>query len=433
MASQPSVSSASERSAISQSTTIPVVSPPLSLKPPCQPFSNSAPTVPLVFFLHPGYKDNHNILLTLPAFDSGGIHHATAHIACAILANGRWDGFLSLSRDGPRLSANPDDVLPHGRYYFCIEGEEQYPVVPTFDEFLCPASLPPSYSSAPILPTSADDAIRRDVTCRITASALPNETAHIIPAAQSDWWQQNCMFLYTANPGRGQDTRCADNTILLRRDLHKMWDDHRFAVVPKAGKWVVHALWNFASAEIQERYHNLELQPLAGVSPYFFLCRFAMAVFSKSPFLGQRVPRKLVIVDNEGSAGSQVRNMAADEYQRRFFKTGNRTDSGSRSPTKRQRSVQEEMVDDGYTTEESEDASGTGCQQEEEEEEERGRPRKRKFSPELDDAVLDEYLNGGDAVVLDTHEGQSLHRKRQRSLAGLARLRTPPKSTSPAG
>ncbi|KAJ5715994.1 uncharacterized protein N7483_013175 [Penicillium malachiteum] len=215
-------------------------SPLLSLGSPCKPFDNNKQAAPLIFFLHPGYAENHNILLTLPALDSGGIHHGTAHTACAILANCRWDGFLSLHRDGPRLSADLDDVLPHRQYYFRIEDEELYPVVPTFDHFRCPTSLPPSYLSAHVEFSSADDVIRRDVTCRITASALPNETAHIIPAAYSDWWQRNSMFLHQVNPDQGVDTRCADNTILLRRDLHKMWDDHKFVIVPKAGEWVIH-------------------------------------------------------------------------------------------------------------------------------------------------------------------------------------------------
>lgn len=38
---------------------------------------------------HDGYAENHNILLTLPAFNSGGIHHGAAFTACAILANCR--------------------------------------------------------------------------------------------------------------------------------------------------------------------------------------------------------------------------------------------------------------------------------------------------------------------------------------------------------
>ncbi|PLB43331.1 hypothetical protein P170DRAFT_481279 [Aspergillus steynii IBT 23096] len=371
----------------------------LSLKPLRRPFDANAPTAQLVFFLHPGYADNQNILLTLPAFDSGGIHHGTAHTACAILANCRWDGFLSLSRTGARLSAGPDDVLPHGRYYFCIEGEDQYPVVPTFEHFHCPASLPHLYSCAPIVTSSADDAIRRDGSCRITA-----------------------MFLYTANPGRGLDTRCADNTILLRRDLHKLWDDNKFVIVPKRGKWVVHVMWNSSVVDIQERYHNLQLQPLASVSRHFFLCRFALTVFFNSPFLGQRVTRKLVLVDPEGSTEFRVRDMTADEYRRKFSGSA-RANSGSQSPKKRQRSVPGNEVDDGSAPEQSEDSDDGNV------EERRGRTRKRKWATEAarDSSFFEGLKDKNLAATGDP--SPSLRWKRRRPSDGIDRLQTPPGST----
>lgn len=107
---------------------------------------------------------------------------------------------------------------------------------------------------------------------------MPNANAHIIPQAQSEWWQRNSMFAFTVNADQGFDTKGPDDTILVRRDTHKMWDDHRFAIVPKAGKWVAHVLWNSPTVELEEEYHNLELQPLRGVSRYFPLCRFALAI-----------------------------------------------------------------------------------------------------------------------------------------------------------
>lgn len=40
-------------------------------------------------FLHPGYDDGTNVIIALPALDhaDGGIHHETARIACALIAN----------------------------------------------------------------------------------------------------------------------------------------------------------------------------------------------------------------------------------------------------------------------------------------------------------------------------------------------------------
>lgn len=96
--------------------------PNLQLKCPLVPFGPSTHVGKQVIFLHPGYNDNHNILLILPAHDSGGVHHETARVACAILANSRWDGFLSLTANGSRIDCGPDDILMSRRYYFRIDG-----------------------------------------------------------------------------------------------------------------------------------------------------------------------------------------------------------------------------------------------------------------------------------------------------------------------
>ncbi|OAA34635.1 hypothetical protein NOR_08393 [Metarhizium rileyi] len=382
----------------------------LNLKPPRTPFRPTRESRQ-TFFLHPGYPDNHNILIILPALDSCGIHHETARIACAILANSRWDGFLSLTKDCRKLEEPPDAVLRSRRYYFHIEGDDRYPIVPSFDNFPCPLELPDSWCEklAPIEQSSVDDVGKRDQFCRVTGSSLPNENAHIIPQAQSEWWQRNTMFAYTINADQGFDTKCADNTILVRRDTHKMWDDHRFAIVPKAGKWVAHVLWNSPTVELEEEYHNLELQPLRGVSRYFLLCRFALAILSKSAFLSQGVPRRLITVVESGSI--RVRSMSADEYRGMFNKS--RANSRSQSPKKRQRSTQNEKEGDEYTEQSyAETLFEIGSDLEEPE---RGRPRKRRCSWDDDSAGM----------------GMSETSKRCGSSTNNNYLETPPRSTSP--
>ncbi|EJP60774.1 uncharacterized protein BBA_10277 [Beauveria bassiana ARSEF 2860] len=327
-----------------------------------------------IFFLHPGYPDGHDLLLSLPAFDSRGIHHETARIACAILANSRWDGFLSLTRDGEAVPDARDDVLVNTRYYFRIPDDDQYPVVPSYENFRCPTTLPESWAaeSPHIEPTATDDVGRRDQTCRATASTLANEVAHIIPQALSEWWQRNSMFTYTANPDLSSDMRCADNAILLRRDLHKLWDDHRFAFVPKQGKWVLHALWRSPSNELETEYHNLELQPLYGVATHFLFCRFALAILSKSVFLSQSVERRLVTLD--GDDRPLVQSMSSNEY-RKLISTARRANSRSQSPKKRARSAQ--GTDETEIDEAELDWSASSAQYEQ-----RGRRRRRIWSPD---------------------------------------------------
>jgi len=66
-----------------------------------------------VYVRHPGYSDTGNTLMVLPALDhpQGGIHHETARIACAIVANNRWEGFLTETRAGGRTAVGSHGIL----------------------------------------------------------------------------------------------------------------------------------------------------------------------------------------------------------------------------------------------------------------------------------------------------------------------------------
>jgi hypothetical protein len=94
-------------------------------------------------FRHPGYGDNSNILIILPGLDhsQGGIHHETARIACAMLANNRWDGFFTKTRTGAPVELEPDGIL-HGKdYYFRVsedpaEGRQTIQQKPCTDPYI---------------------------------------------------------------------------------------------------------------------------------------------------------------------------------------------------------------------------------------------------------------------------------------------------------
>jgi hypothetical protein len=87
--------------------------------------SPSPPRSYRICFRHPAYPDSSNVLLSLHAWDqaAGGIHYGLAHTACAIIANNRFDGYLSTARDGSsRIETEWDTCLPshsHG-YYFHV-------------------------------------------------------------------------------------------------------------------------------------------------------------------------------------------------------------------------------------------------------------------------------------------------------------------------
>ncbi|KAF4438794.1 HNH endonuclease domain-containing protein [Fusarium austroafricanum] len=46
--------------------------------------------------------------------------------------------------------------------------------------------------------------------------------------------------------------------ILLRSDMHKMWDDNRFAILPKAGGWYTHVLLNSNRKELEDKNRGAE-------------------------------------------------------------------------------------------------------------------------------------------------------------------------------
>src|SRR5271156_1460993 len=72
-----------------------------------------------ISFRHPGYDDSGNVLLSMTALDPGGIHHATAKVACGIIADNRWDGYFTTDQAGrTRVEDSPEKILLGQDYYF---------------------------------------------------------------------------------------------------------------------------------------------------------------------------------------------------------------------------------------------------------------------------------------------------------------------------
>ena len=107
-------------------------------------------------FLHPGYSDDHNLLLNLSAFDTlgppyGGIHYGTAFLACAIVAGNSWSGYLTEStRDGNRVKHQVDAILRSEQYYFHVPIPEDQSSLPAPIRFSFADS---SYHKYPVCPS----------------------------------------------------------------------------------------------------------------------------------------------------------------------------------------------------------------------------------------------------------------------------------------
>ena len=73
-------------------------------------------------FRHPGYDETSNILLSIPALDpERSLRHETARIACCILVDNPWEGFLTEDKEGQNRIAIPTNGTLTGRnYYFHV-------------------------------------------------------------------------------------------------------------------------------------------------------------------------------------------------------------------------------------------------------------------------------------------------------------------------
>ncbi|KAF2735544.1 hypothetical protein EJ04DRAFT_599953, partial [Polyplosphaeria fusca] len=218
----------------------------------------------------------------------GGIHHETARIACAILANNRWDGFLSETRAGPPVKEGPDGILRGQNYYFLLSHDsanEKYAVVPSFGHWRFPhdnllqiwtACKPPSIPHDRRLPRHngmTGATLARDISCRITNHIEGTEHAHLVPRREERWFRENGMFRYANQRPGSEPVDNSKNAILLRSDLHTIFDQKRFTVVPKSSVLLIHI--TAPTFELTNLYHNVSLQPIIGVAIEYLLAQFA--------------------------------------------------------------------------------------------------------------------------------------------------------------
>ncbi|KAF4505019.1 hypothetical protein G6O67_007017 [Ophiocordyceps sinensis] len=116
----------------------------------------------------------------------------------------------------------------------------KYPVHPSFDHWRFPHNdLPALWSELAIAPADATRpskqraaADSRDITCRISGYYDATEVAHLIPRSAGHWFESNDMKRYC----RSHDSQEIDdekNLLLLRRDLHYLFDQRRFTFAAK--------------------------------------------------------------------------------------------------------------------------------------------------------------------------------------------------------
>jgi hypothetical protein len=316
------------------------------LRRPIPPDQDNSQEDKLIKFFHPAYPFSAPPLLQFVAVDytvasdnqsrSLGICYDFAKAALGIVADNRWDDTTyiatndrsaltvssasAISSPFARVKRPRDGVLPilppRLGYYFVIDDPTNlYPVIPSFDHWRFPHAraiireLPDPWNTLQICHDGGQitdgegrkmNARFRDKSCRVTGSNESCEAAHIVPYAENEWFQSNSMDSYCRIPGTAPPIDNESNLIALRSDIHGLFDQHRFAFVPKMGSnidveaeaqspdtplLVMHAVSPRRSREISEYYHNRPLQsPIVGIEPEFLFARFALAILRDEIF-----------------------------------------------------------------------------------------------------------------------------------------------------
>ena len=187
-----------------------------------------APRMRKVHFRHPAYDISNNIMFNLYSFDhpNGGIHHQTALVACQIVADNAFDGYLSTGNKptSPKISVEDEGVLMGIDYYFHVSHPTKpdelykYPTIPDFHRWKFPHQcLPPLWKC---LDRNLPSMQQQPKYCWVSEHGDGIEKAHLIPSARAEtlalnqvgWFMNNDMFQYCK---KEQDQDDKYNIVLL--------------------------------------------------------------------------------------------------------------------------------------------------------------------------------------------------------------------------
>ncbi|KAH6634763.1 hypothetical protein B0J18DRAFT_30163 [Chaetomium sp. MPI-SDFR-AT-0129] len=342
----------------------------------------------LVHFRHSAYSDCEPDLLCLSALDGDGsgdgIDYDLALTSCCIVTGNTFaTGWLAVrvssgngdgTGDGPlfhRVDRPGDGILRRVEYHFCVGKLDpttyKYPVVPSFDHWRFPHGHLPSpwkdirpdtYATHPHAHfKSKAAALIRDGTCRISGYCDAVEVAHLVPLADGNWFRSNRMERYCSLPADPHPINDERNLILLRRDLHHLFDTRRFTFVAKSifaqpllppaahaptAQLALHVMLPSGSDQLPGLYHNRTLQdPVRDVAVEFLFARFAWTLFTDEnmPFFNGFVKHAVLLYNlSEGRVGEETLRSAGVRSHAKLFESY--SSSRSISPWKRPRSSQ---------------------------------------------------------------------------------------------
>lgn len=217
--------------------------------------------------------------------------------------------------------------------------------------------------------TVADTPRDATTSCIITGRTR-FEKAHVVPQAQEEWFTNNTMWEHAE--GVDSASHSAANVCCLRPDLHKIFDDRAFTLVPKLeADGCCHTVVHFFStqngiADVALCHHNRKVHSLDVVAPQFLFARFAFTVFAYiKNFVLRGAQRQIAVVQRgiepsgRPSWVTKVVDMDRAERHKRYGGGGSRASSPSkrsRPPSDYQRDASESVdayvpawEDDGRT------------------------------------------------------------------------------------
>ncbi|KAK5658992.1 hypothetical protein OQA88_1078 [Cercophora sp. LCS_1] len=275
----------------------------------------------VVAILHPDYPASENTLLELRALDDGGIDYDTVMAACSVVTGNTSTGFLA-TRTGARLEpvARPgDDILRESEYFFQLPDdsalERPYPVVARFEDWTFPhAAMPPPWDELRCRGEGG-------TSCRITDSRWAVERAHLVPLTVQGWWDRERLRRYVIIDRFSQRPIDANNNaISLRSDIHTVFDDKNFAIVPKRDQGglspVVHVVNPISDGYFHRHYHNRQMLPL-WCSVECLFARFAWTLFQPAVlvFLSSCITSRRILVYDPGTGTSTVESRNHEQVQ----------------------------------------------------------------------------------------------------------------------
>lgn len=358
----------------------------------------------VIKILHPDYPTAENTLLHLRALDDGGIDYDTALVACGIVTGNTSTGFLATCEAGAHLErvVRPDDnILRGSEYFFQLPDalEHPYPVVARFEDWTFPHNA---------LPSPWNELGRQEggrMSCHITDCKWGLEKAHLVPYTAQNWWDREELEQYLPYPFRNPNIHltifpryittdrfsmrnidASDNVISLRSDIHTVFDNKTFAIVPKRDRGrgdlslVVHIVNPIPDSYFNWHYHNRKLLPLECSIECLF-ARFAWTIFSPGvlgAFLTRCTTSRSLLVLDPSTGTATVESRSYEQVQAILAASRSR----SASPKKR---VASEAADDHQPHDNDlyhDDTEDSGFV------ETRGRSRKRRWASPPEQAGL---------------------------------------------